>query len=97
MTHCWNQDPARRPSFKQLVSVLAGMVSDNADYLQVRIIEEKYSCYNYRKFVLSGEHADHKVRQPDISATDNAIGGRGRREGEQGLHAAPGSNGHRTV
>ena len=38
MTHCWNQDPARRPSFKQLVSVLAGMVSDNADYLQVRII-----------------------------------------------------------
>ena len=60
-------------------------------------IEEKYSCYNYRKFVLSGEHADHKVRQPDISATDNAIGGRGRREGEQGLHAAPGSNGHRTV
>ena len=40
MAHCWNHDPAKRPSFKQLVSVLAGMVSDNADYLQVRIVEE---------------------------------------------------------
>ena len=40
MAHCWHHDPAKRPSFKQLVSVLAGMVSDNADYLQVRIVEE---------------------------------------------------------
>ena len=40
MAHCWNHDPAKRPSFRQLVSILAGMVSDNADYLQVRIEEE---------------------------------------------------------
>ena len=35
MAHCWSHDPARRPSFKELVSVLDGMVRDNADYLQV--------------------------------------------------------------
>ena len=39
MAHCWNHDPATRPSFKQLVSMLAGMVSDNADYLQVSTFE----------------------------------------------------------
>ncbi len=43
MYYCWNQDPVDRPSFSELVKILANLIEESEDYIRLDLFPEH--CY----------------------------------------------------
>lgn len=52
MYYCWDQDPAGRPSFSELVNLAEGLLLDETDYIELDRFPD-HSYYNVLN--LSGE------------------------------------------
>ena len=54
MYYCWYEDPQERPTFKELIKLLEGLITSEVDYIELNTFPDR-SYYNIKTDPASGE------------------------------------------